>query len=52
MKNADFVFDCVKYLTKDEIMPCVAKYGGHPESEGCKVWGEALFDAVADLINK
>ena len=30
----------------------MAKYGGHPNSEGCKVWGEALFEAVAEVIEK
>jgi len=52
LKNAELVFDCVKYLAKDDSEPHMAKYGGHPNSEGCRVWGEALFDEVAELIEK
>ncbi len=50
LKNAEFVFDCVKYLGKSDSEPHMAKYGGHPDSNGCKIWGEALFEAVAKVI--
>jgi lysophospholipase L1-like esterase len=52
IKNADLVFDCVECLKKSSDEPHMAKYGGHPDSYGCKVWGEALFKAVAELIEK
>ena len=50
LKNADFVFDCVKVLAKNDSEPHIAKYGGHPNSEGSKVWGEALFKAVRQTL--
>ena len=50
LQNADFVFDCAKYLAKNESEPHMAKYGGHPNSDGCRVWGEALFAAVSKMI--
>ena len=48
LKNAEFVFDCVKYLAKSNDEPHKAKYGGHPDSNGCKAWGEALFGEVVN----
>jgi len=52
LKNAEFVFDCVNYLAQKDDEPHMAKYGGHPNSDGCKVWGEALFEAIAEIIKK
>ena len=52
LKNAELVFDCVKYLAKNDRELHTAKYGGHPNSDGCKVWGEALFGAVTEVIEK
>lgn len=46
LKNVAYVFDCVGVLRKSETEPYNAKYGGHPNSEGCEIWGEALYDAV------
>ena len=50
IKHADLVFDCAKHLAKSEEEPHMAKYGGHPDSEGCEVWAKALFEAIADVI--
>ena len=52
LKNVELVFDCVKYLAKNDSEPHMAKYGGHPDSDGCKVWGEALFEAATKVIEK
>lgn len=52
LKNAELVFDCVKYLAKNESEQHMAKYGGHPNSDGCKMWGEALFEAITEVIEK
>jgi lysophospholipase L1-like esterase len=52
LKNVELVFDCVKYLAKNDSEPHMAKYGGHPNSDGCKVWGEALFEAATKVIEK
>ena len=51
LKNAEFVFDCVTYLAQSKDESHKAKYGGHPNRDGCRVWGEALFEAVAEIIN-
>lgn len=52
LKNIDFLFDCVKCLAKNESEPHMSKYGAHPNSEGCRVWGEALFEATAEMIKE
>jgi lysophospholipase L1-like esterase len=52
IKHAELVFDCAEYLAKSSDEPHMAKYGGHPDSLGCKVWGEALFKAAAEVIEK
>lgn len=42
LKNKVFaVFDAAYYLCGKEN-PLVAKFGGHPNEQGCKIWGEAL----------
>ena len=50
LKNTEIIFDCVKYLSKSESEPHMAKFGGHPDSEGCKVWGEALFEEIGEKV--
>lgn len=50
LKGIDFLFDCSKVLAKSDNEPYMQKYGGHPNSEGCKAWGEALFKAVGEKI--
>ncbi|MBE5732510.1 MAG: SGNH/GDSL hydrolase family protein [Clostridiales bacterium] len=50
LKNiVDEVFDCVPILGV-ENMPYKAKYGGHPNSEGCKAWGEKLYVTVEKVL--
>lgn len=46
LKNIAYVFDCVKCLGESDAVPYKTKYGEHPNSEGCKIWGEALFESV------
>lgn len=48
-KEADFVFDCVPILGKADA-PHLAKYGGHPNEEGCLKWADALFEALPDRL--
>ena len=40
------VFDVVPYLCGEERH--IAKYGGHPNAEGCRVWAEALFEHLKE----
>ena len=46
IKNVTMVFDCVPCLSVGDEKLHIAKYGGHPDEEGCRVWGEALLEAV------
>ena len=41
----DEIFDCVPILGKEGALH-MAKYGGHPNDEGCKAWGEQLHKVV------
>lgn len=41
---ADLTFDNVPVLAADMNNPQYAKFGGHPNAEGCRVWAEALYD--------
>lgn len=40
------VFDCVPVLCCDK--PHLAKYGGHPNEAGCKLWAEQLYTFIKD----
>ncbi len=48
--EADFVFDCVPVLSKSKEEPYNSKYGGHPDAEGGRVWAEALYECIKDII--
>ena len=52
LKGAEYIFDCVKCLSKSESETHMSKYAPHPNSEGCRVWAEALYEATKDLIDK
>ena len=49
--KADRVFDCVPVLGKPGEEN-IARYGGHPAAEGCRLWGEALYAAVSDIFTQ
>jgi len=42
----DFVFDTVPYLSDSEQQSHIAKFGGHPTSEGCRIWADALYESL------
>lgn len=44
-EKVELVFDAVKYLGEENRLE-KAKYGGHPNEEGCKLWAEALFEKI------
>jgi len=46
---ADGYFDNVPVLGKPGEEH-IAVYGGHPNDEGCRLWGEALYDYLKDII--
>ena len=49
-KIVDFVFDVVPYLGKSKEEPQMAKFGGHPNEEGCAIWGNALFSELKKIL--
>jgi lysophospholipase L1-like esterase len=51
LKNkADLYFDCVPVLSVGGDIAECAKYGGHPNEDGCEKWAEALYEKVKDFI--
>ena len=48
--KVDMLFDNAPVLGVSEDTPHITKYGGHPDSKGCKVWGEALYEAVKEMF--
>ncbi len=49
-QKADLFFDCAEYLKKSDEEPHLAPYGGHPNSEGCKIWGDNLSRVMLDHL--
>ncbi len=50
-QKAEFVFDCAPLLGKNDAEPNVAKFGGHPNAEGCKLWASALSKKLKKYLN-
>ncbi len=48
--KVDLVFDNSPYLSESKENPHLAKYGGHPNAEGCAVWAEALFEQLPAVL--
>lgn len=46
---ADHIFDNVPCLGKEDI-PNNAKFGGHPNDEGCFAWAEALYEDIKHMF--
>lgn len=49
-KKTDGYFDCTSVLSKSEEEPEKTIYGGHPNNEGGRVWAEALYEYVKNII--
>lgn len=49
-ERVDLVFDVVPHLGKSESEPNIAKFGGHPNEEGSKIWGEALLQEIKKIL--
>lgn len=47
--EVDLLFDVVPFLSTGEpnYLP---KYGGHPDSNGCTVWADALYEALPEIF--
>ncbi|MBR4865544.1 MAG: SGNH/GDSL hydrolase family protein [Clostridia bacterium] len=50
-ERVDAVFDTLPILSQDAEHPEVARYGGHPDEEGCQKWGEALAPVIQKLLD-
>ena len=48
--RADGFFDVVPVLQRSEAEPHMAKFGGHPNSEGNRLWGESLAGTVEKVV--
>ena len=48
--RADALFDVVPVLCQDAKHPHCAKYGGHPNEDGCRAWADALYPIAADFL--
>ena len=46
------IFDNVKVLGESSDSPYKAKYGGHPNKEGCKVWAQELYKATKEFVKE
>ena len=51
-ERAEGVFDTRTVLSLSDEEPYNAKFGGHPNSEGNRAWGDALRNVVGDTANK
>lgn len=49
-KEVDLVFDASALLCGDA--PHLARYGGHPNEEGNRLWAEALYAALRPLFDR
>ncbi len=50
--KVEFVFDSAALLGKSEDEPNIARFGGHPNSEGCRIWGKALGERIQKYCQK
>lgn len=51
-KYADLIFDNVPILMLDEAKPYAAKFGGHPNADGCEKWADALYGTLIGNADK
>lgn len=51
-ERAEGVFDVRAILSKSADEPHMAKFGGHPNSEGNRLWGEALYKTVKKAVEQ
>ncbi len=47
----DGIFDISPILTQD-LEEGQAKFGGHPNQEGCKLWAENLYPLIKEMVEK
>ena len=47
-RKVELVFDVTQVLSLSPQEPQRAKYGGHPNEEGCRVWADALYEKIME----
>lgn len=52
VQYVDRVFDVAPLLTVDTEWNGVAKYNGHPNEEGCRIWANALTPVLRDFLEE
>ena len=48
-EKVDLVFDNIHILAKEDELH-KAKFGGHPNEAGCKIWGDSLYEAIKNMF--
>lgn len=51
-KKTEGFFDNVPILQESAELPHLPKYGVHPDETGCKLWANALYPVLKELIEK
>ena len=52
VQYVDIVFDVAPLLTEGTEWSGVAKYNGHPNEEGCRIWANALTPVLRDFLEE
>ena len=47
LRGADVIFDCAAVISDENGDPI---YGGHPNGDGCKIWGAQLLKAMKEVL--
>lgn len=50
--EADAVFNNLPFLSASEDAPQMARYDGHPNHEGSRIWAEALFPVMKTFLEE
>ena len=50
--RVEAVFDNGTVLSLSASEPQTARFGGHPDAEGCRLWAEALLPVMREVLNR
>lgn len=51
-REVKFVFDVASFLGLSHDKPQIARYGGHPNEQGCQIWANEFYPLLKDCIEK
>lgn len=46
------IFDTVPFLSAGSEHSYNAKFGGHPDKRGCKIWADKIYGTLKEIINE